>query len=214
MPEPGVLTGSCSPGPSGQNTSRFSSCKTFWWAYAWSGLSLLCRRRGMSRGRLRAFPSKAQLLIRKKNKSYNKKSFYGKIFLTYSVYILILSFPLLYLAFLFSQKLRKMDIFPLVPIALQARVAAGATCSRSWSPLRGSWRIQAFWEMQARTRIKSRACAVSNKPGWVLLRTCQLPPELLPVCRSVWKYPRPILEGGPQDFFYTSKKAVLINALS
>lgn len=116
-------------------------------------MSLLCRRRGMSRGRLRAFPSKAQLLIRKKINLTNKK----KIFLTYSsVYILILSFPLLYLASLFSQKLRKMDIFPLVPTPLQARVAAGAICSRSWSPLRGSWRIQAFWEMQARTRTKSR----------------------------------------------------------
>lgn len=87
-----------------------------------------------------------------------------------SIYILILSFPLLYLAFLFSQKLGKIDIFPLVPIDLQAHVAAIAICSRSWSLLRGSWTIQAFWEMQSSTRTKSRLAAhpVSNKPGFAV----------------------------------------------
>ena len=87
------------------------------------------------------------------------------------MYSLILSFPLLYLAFLFSQKLRKTDIFRLVPIDLQARVAAVAVCSSSWPLPRGAWTIQAFWETRSSTRTKSRlaACPVSSKPGWVLL---------------------------------------------
>lgn len=91
-----------------------------------------------------------------------------------------------------------------------------AVCSRSWSLLQGSWPIQAFREMQSSLRTKSRIAAwpVSSEPGWVLLCACQLPPELLPVCRLVCKYLRPILEDGPWDFFHTSKKAMLINALS
>lgn len=209
MPEPGVLPWSCSPSPSGQSTSCFSSCKTFLWAYAWRGLSLLSRWGGISTATLRAFSSKSHQLIRKKKKSYKRKKILWQDFSYLFFYLHPHSFfSFAVFSFFISQKLRKIDIFPLVPIGLQAHVAAIAICSRSWSLLRGSWMIQAFWEMQSSSRTKSRlaACPVPNEPGWVLLRTCQLPPEPLPVCRLVCKYPRPILEGGPQDFSVLQRK--------
>lgn len=137
-------------------------------------MSLPRRRRGIARGRLRAFSSKSHLLLRKKNNLTNKtkrKKFLRQDFSDLFFYPHPHSFFsfAVFSFFLFPEAKEEIDyIFPLLPIDLQAHVAAVAICSRSWSLLQGSWTIQAVWEMQSGTRTSSRlaACPVSSQPGW------------------------------------------------